>query len=127
VLDLSETERDEDALGPDVEFVAGNFFERVPPGDAYVLSGIIHDWGDEEAATILRTIREAARPKARVLITESVVSPGNEPSGAKWLDLLMLVLAGGRERTEPQWRELLVSAGLEPVRIEDGLIEATCP
>ena len=53
-----------------------------------------------------------------------MIPPGNEPNGAKWLDLLMLVLAGGRERTEPEWRELLERAGLERVSVEDGLIEA---
>jgi hypothetical protein len=127
VLDLPETERDEDALGPGIEFVEGSFFERVPAGDAYVLSAIIHDWDDDSASSILRTICRSARQNARVLITETVVAPGNEPEGAKWLDLLMLVLAGGRERTEPQWRALLEGAGIEPVRIEDGLIEARCP
>jgi len=127
VLDLPETDRDEEALGPEIEFVEGSFFERVPEGDAYVLSGILHDWDDEEATAILRTIGEAARPGARVLATESVIPPGNEPDGGKWLDLLMLVLAGGRERTERQWRSLLESSGLEPVRIEDGLVEARCP
>jgi O-methyltransferase domain len=127
VLDLPETDRDEEALGPEIDFVEGSFFERVPAGDAYVLSAIIHDWDDEAALMILRTIRTAAPPDARVLITETVVPPGNDPNGAKWLDLLMLVLAGGRERTEPQWRRLLEGAGLEPVRIDDGLIEARCP
>ena len=91
------------------------------------VSKIIHDWDDEPATAILRTIGAAAPPQARVLITETVLQPGNEPEGAKWLDLLMLVLAGGRERTEPEWRALLESAGLEPVRIENGLIEARCP
>jgi hypothetical protein len=127
VFDLPETTRDESAFPPGLEFAAGSFFERVPTGDAYVLSGIIHDWDDEAAATILRTIREAAPSGARVLATENVVQPGNEPDGAKWLDLLMLVLAGGLERTEPQWRALLEDAGLEPVSIEDGLVQARCP
>ncbi len=127
VFDLPETDRDESTFGPDLEFVAGSFFERVPEGDAYVLSGIIHDWDDEAATTILRTIASAARPGARVLATETVIQPGNEPDGAKWLDLLMLTLAGGRERTEPQWRTLLEGAGLEPVSIEDGLVQARCP
>ena len=127
VLDLPETVRDEAALGPDIEFVAGSFFDEVPTGDAYVLSSIIHDWDDDAATAILRTIGTAAPPQARVLITETVLQPGNEPEGAKWLDLLMLVLAGGRERTEPEWRALLESAGLEPIRIENGLIEARCP
>jgi O-methyltransferase domain len=126
VLDLPETVRDKAALGPDIEFVAGSFFEAVPTGDAYVLSSILHDWDDEAATAILRTVRAAAPPRARVLITETVIQPGNEPEGAKWLDLLMLVLAGGRERTEPEWRALLEGAGLESVRIEDGLIEARC-
>jgi hypothetical protein len=127
VFDLPETDRDESALGPDIEFVEGSFFERVPAGDTYVLSAIIHDWDDEAAMAILRTIASGASPGARVLATETVIQPGNEPEGAKWLDLLMLVLSGGRERTEPQWRALLEDAGLEPVRIEDGLVEARCP
>jgi SAM-dependent methyltransferase len=127
VFDLPETERDESEFGDRIEFVEGSFFERVPEGDAYVLSAIIHDWDDERATAILHNIRAAARPGARLLVTESVIPPGNEPEGAKWLDLLMLVLAGGRERTEPEWRELLESAGLEPVRIENGMIEARCP
>jgi hypothetical protein len=127
VFDLPETNRDEAELGDHIEFVEGDFFDSVPPGDAYVLSAIIHDWDDEHAATILRNIRDAGTPDARVLIAESVVPPGNEADGAKWLDLLMLVLAGGRERTEPEWRVLLEAAALELVSIEDGLIEARCP
>jgi O-methyltransferase domain len=125
VLDLPETVRDEAALGDRIEFVADSFFESVPTGDVYLLSGILHDWPDEDAARILRTIRAAAPTGARLLINESVIRPGNDPDGAKWLDLLMLVLAGGRERDEEQWRELLASTGWEPVRFaEDGPIEA---
>jgi multifunctional cyclase/dehydratase/O-methyltransferase len=64
---------------------------------------------------------------ARLLVIDSVISPGNEPDGSKWLDLLMLALFGGRERDEAQWRALLDGAGYEPVSIQDGLIEARCP
>ena len=125
VLDLPETVRDETAFGDRIEFVAGSFFDSVPEGDAYLLSGILHDWPDEDAARILRTMRAAAPAHARLLINESVIRPGNDADGAKWLDLLMLVLAGGRERTEEQWRTLLEGAGWEPVRFpEGGLIEA---
>lgn len=125
VLDLPETVRDEAMLGERIGFVAGSFFESVPVGDAYVLSGILHDWPDEDASRILRTMRAAAPPHARLLINESVIRPGNDADGAKWLDLLMLALAGGRERDEVQWRALLESAGWEPVSIpETGLIEA---
>jgi len=107
------------------ELVAGSFHDAVPAGDAYVLSRILHGLDDERAAGILQNIRRAAHPGARLLIFDSVVPGGNEPHGAKWLDLLMLVLSGGRERTEEEWRRLLASEGLEPARLEDGLVEAS--
>jgi len=119
VLDL-------EALGDRIEFVEGSFFERVPAGDVYVLSTILHDWPDEQALAILRTIRAAASPDSRLILLEAVVPEGNEPGGGKWLDLLMLALFAGRERDESQWRELLAAGGFEPVNIEDGLIEARC-
>jgi hypothetical protein len=126
VYDLPETNRDESSFPDQLEFVAGDFFERVPPGNAYVFSGIFHNWDDERAAAMCRTVRAAASPGARLLIAESVIPPGNEPEGAKWLDLLMLVLLGGRERTEAEWRELLGSTGFDVEQIEDGLIQARC-
>ena len=126
VFDLPDTDRDDASLGDNLEFVAGSFFERVPAGDAYVLSAILHDWDDESASAILQRIRSAARPSARLFVAEAVIQPGNERNGSKWLDLLMLVLAGGRERTEREWRALLEHAGFQPVAIEDGLIEARC-
>jgi len=127
VFDLPETNRDEATLGERIEFVEGSFFDSVPAGDTYVLGTILHDWDDEHAALILQTIRASAPSGARVLIIDAVIEPGNEPHGAKWLDLLMLVISAGRERTEGEWRALLASADLEPVAIEDGLIQARCP
>jgi hypothetical protein len=124
VVDLTETVRDEAALGDRIEFVAGSFFERVPEGDVYVLSTILHDWDDEHATRILQTIRAAARPNSRLLIIDVVVPPGNEPGGGKWLDVLMLAVSRGKERNEPQWRELLAAGGFEAVAFHDGLIEA---
>ena len=124
VFDLPETNRDEAVFGDRLSFVAGSFFEHVPSGDVYLLSGILHDWDDERATAILRTIRAAASAEARLLVLESVVPAGNEPHGAKWLDLLMLSVLGGRERDEQEWRALLETAEFEPVRIEDDLIEA---
>jgi SAM-dependent methyltransferase len=126
VFDLSETVRDEAALGERITFVEGSFFERVPEGDVYILSTILHDWDDESAAAILQTIRKAAPPGARLLVIETILPEGNEPNGAKWLDLLMLTLFGGRERNDEQWRALLAAGGFEPVSMEDGLIEARC-
>ena len=128
VFDLPETDRDGATLGERVTFAAGNFFEAVPRnGDAYLLSRILHDWDDERAATILHTIRAAAPSGARLLVVDSVIEPGNDPHGAKWLDLLMLVLESGRERTEPEWRALLGGAGFTVDQVEDGLIQASCP
>jgi O-methyltransferase len=126
VFDLPEADRDEASLGDNIEFVPGSFFESVPQGDVYVLSKILHDWDDERAEAILRTIRAAASPEARLLVLDSVIPPGNEPNGSKWLDILMLVLQNGRERTEPEWNALLERAGFGIDEIEDGLIQATC-
>jgi hypothetical protein len=127
VLDLPETNRDDDELtSSGVEFVSGDFFDRVPGGDVYILSTILHDWDDERATAILRTIHAAAPRDARLLVVESVVQPGNEPDGAKWLDLLMLALFAGRERNEEQWRALLAAGGFQPIHLRDGLIEARC-
>jgi hypothetical protein len=110
-----------------VEVVAGSFFDGVPAGGAYIVSRILHGLDDEKAAQVLANIRAAAPPGARVLLIESVIPVGNEPNGSKWLDLLMLVLSGGRERTEDEWRGLLALAGLDVDSIEDGLIQARCP
>jgi hypothetical protein len=110
-----------------VDLVAGNFFDGVPVADAYLVSRILHGLDDEKAARVLANIQAAARPGARVLLIESVIHVGNEPHGSKWLDLLMLVLSGGRERMEEEWRGLLAAAGLEADSIEDGLIQARCP
>jgi hypothetical protein len=124
VFDLPETVRDESAFGDRCTFVAGDFFEQVPQGDVYVLSTILHDWDDDRAEAILRTVRAAASDSTRLILLEGVVEPGNEPDGAKWLDLLMLALFGGRERDEAQWRALLERGGFQVKRIGDGVIEA---
>ena len=124
VFDLPETVRDESAFGARCTFVAGTFFDRVPGGDAFVLSTVLHDWDDESASRILRVVRAAAADGARLVLLESTIEPGNDPDGAKWLDLLMLALFAGRERTEPEWRALLEGAGFEPVRVGGGIVEA---
>ena len=95
-------------------------------GHTYFLCGTDEGTHDDHAASILRTIRAHTPAGTRVLVIDAVVQPGNDPQGAKWLDLLMLTLAGGRERDEAQWRALLDRAGIVTVRVEDGLIEATC-
>jgi hypothetical protein len=126
LFDLREVVEGVDAPGR-VDVVAGNFFDGVPSGDAYLVSRILHGLDDEKTGRVLANVRAAARPAARVLLVESVIPIGNEPHGSKWLDLLMLVLGGGRERTEEDWHVLLAHTGLEVELIEDGLIQARCP
>ncbi len=98
--------------------VGGDFFASVPAGgDAYVLSHIIHDWPVDDCQTILRHCREAMNPGGRVLIVEMVLPGGAEAHPGKMLDVVMLAVAGGRERTADEYRELLGPAGLRVERV----------
>ena len=124
VFDLPETTVGD--LGDRCVFVPGSFFESVPPGDVYVMSTILHDWDDDHATAILETIRAAATPASRLLLLEGVVAAGNEPDGAKWLDLLMLALFAGRERDEVQWRELLARAAWAPEFTDELIVCRPC-
>lgn len=93
--------------------VAGDFFDEVPAGgDLYLLSNILHDWPDAQAIALLRRIRAAMADRARVLIVEHVIAPGDAADPGKLVDLEMMVIAGGRERTEAEFRRLADAAGL---------------
>jgi hypothetical protein len=101
-----------------IEKVSGDFFESVPAGaDAYMMKHIIHDWNDEQSIKILQNINRAMNDDGKVLIVEMVVPKGNEPSPAKGLDIVMLTIEGGKERTEKEYRELLDAASLRLTRI----------
>lgn len=110
--------------------IGGDFFSVVPAGgDAYLLSTVIHDWDDERAAAILRRTCAAMQPHGRVLIVENVIPTGNEPHPGKFIDLEMLVIAGGQERTEAQYEALLRRAGLKltsvvPTAAQVSIVEA---
>jgi predicted transcriptional regulator len=100
-----------------VQSVAGDFFESVPAADVYVLSYILHDWDDESCRRILRTIADAAAPGAHVVLVELMLPPGDEPHLAKVIDLTMLAMVNGRERTAEEYETLLASAGFTLDRI----------
>ena len=101
-----------------VSVASGSFFESVPPGgDAYLLSHIIHDWSEAQCLQILGNIREAMSPTGRLLIVEMVLPPGDTPHPGKVLDMVMLVVPGGRERTEPEYAALLQKAGFRLERV----------
>lgn len=98
--------------------IACDFFKEIPSGsDVFIMSNILHDWPDDICMTILRNCHDAMKPKSRLLVVEMVVPPGNEPSISKLLDLEMLVITGGRERTEAEFRTLFDAAGFEFNRI----------
>jgi hypothetical protein len=104
-----------------VDVVEGSFFEAVPgEGDLYMLKSIIHDWDDEHALDILRTCRRAMQPSARLVLIERTL-PDRVDSSQRGLDsvmmdLHMMVVLGGRERTADEYRELLAEAGLNMMK-----------
>jgi hypothetical protein len=97
-----------------LELVGGDFFQSVPPGaDAYILRWIIHDWSEAEALTLLGKVGEAMKLGARLLLLEELIPETPAVVPGKWIDLLMLAITGGRERTEKEYRELLSAAHFE--------------
>lgn len=108
----------------------GDFFVAVPGGaDTYTLKDIIHDWNDERALTILVNARRAMASDARLLLIERLLPPGDTPSQGKLIDITMLALTGGRERTADEYGALLAGAGFVVRRVvsidgELSLIEA---
>ena len=95
-----------------------DFFKAVPAGgDAYIMKHIIHDWDDAEALTILRNIRKVLPASGRVVLLESVLPPGNQPDFGKVIDLEMMLMPGGRERTEEEFRSLFARAGFRLTRV----------
>ena len=100
-------------VAPRCTIEGGDFFAGVPRGaQAYLMKYIIHDWDDDRSCTILRHCREAMSPGGRVLVVEHVIAKGNARDWGKLLDVNMLVLLTGRERTLEQFRALFGRAGL---------------
>ena len=108
----------------------GDFFEALPrDGEIYLLRKVLHDWDDRRADQLLAVCRDAMPAGARLVVAEAIVPEGNALAYAKLLDLLMLAYAGGRERTEREYRALLAAAGftvdrIVPTRSSLSLIEA---
>ncbi len=118
VIERAKANIEAAGLADRCRLVGGSFFDEVPEGaDAYVLRHIIHDWDDEKSLTILNNCRQAMSSESRVLVVESVIPQGNEPFGGKFLDLVMMLIPGGKERTEEEYRELFAKAGFELTRV----------
>jgi hypothetical protein len=119
-----------------VDLVEGDFFEAVPAGaDVYVLCRCLHNWDDDHALGILRTVRDAMGPDSRLIVLEEFLAegpaPGRRQGSTKIVDLLMLLMLEGRDRTEDEYRALLAKAGLTVIAARpaaglqaEGVIEA---
>jgi SAM-dependent methyltransferase len=100
------------------ELVSGDFFEAVPEGaDLHLLKQIIHDWDDDRATLLLKNCHRALAPAGKLLLVEMVIPPDNQPSPAQAMDINMLVVLGGRERTEQDYQSLFQAAGFRLERI----------
>lgn len=106
------------AVPPRCRLAEGSFFEQIPAqADLYLLKDILHDWTDQQAHTILANCRRAMHGEARLLVIERLIAPGNEPDAAKRVDITMLALTGGRERTLAEYQQLFGAAGLQLCRV----------
>ena len=124
----------ESPLHDRMERVGGDFFKEIPvQADAYLMRWIIHDWADDKAIAILENVRRAAPSGARLALAEWVLSETADLDAGKWMDINMLVNAGGRERTASEFRTLYDQAGFElehiiptpsPLRIIIGKVRA---
>ena len=130
VVQRAKERIESEGLSDRCELVGGSFFESVPSGaDIYMMRHIIHDWHEDKALTILRNCHDAMSPSSKLLVVESVIPPGNEPFGGKFLDLVMLLIPGGKERTKEEYRDLFAKAGFRltqvvPTETEVSIIEA---
>ena len=95
-----------------------DFFHEIPAGcRAYMMKSVIHDWDDDRARKILTNCRKVVPDDGALLLVEFAVSGKNLPSTGKIIDIIMLTLTGGQERTDEQYRDLLASAGFRLSRV----------
>jgi hypothetical protein len=118
------------ARSPRLDIAAGDFFaDALPSADLYLLMDLLHDWRDDDAVRILASVRRAAAPHSRVVIIETLVPDVSGPHFGKTLDVIMLAVTGGRERSRVEYAALLERSGLRlervlPTRSEYSIVEA---
>lgn len=118
VVERAQPHIEQAGLQDRCQLIGGSFFESVPAGaDAIFLRHIIHDWDDEKSLTILRHCHAVMSENSRLLVVESVIPEGNDPFPGKFLDLVMLMIPGGKERTAEEYEALFEQAGFELTRI----------
>jgi hypothetical protein len=97
--------------------VEGSGFDELPRGDGYLISCVLHAMDDANSIRVLTRIRDSIESDGRLVILERIVAPGHAPGLAKFLDLTMMLMNGGKERTEEEWHELLAAAGFKLTKI----------
>jgi len=115
---IGAAKRGEGGPLPGVDFVTGDVFTTSAPagGDAYLIRHLMHDYDDADCVRILANVRRAMRPEARVLVLEAPLPSDDSPGPGRWLDLQVMVLCGGRERTVEEYAALFARAGLRHAR-----------
>ncbi len=114
------------AEAPDgrIERVGGDFFKDVPvQANAYVMRWVLHDWSDEESVVLLKNVRRVTVPEARLMVVESVIPETPEFDMGKWMDVNMMMMATGRERTAAEFGDLFERAGFALEQI----VPTPCP
>ncbi len=111
--------REAESVRSRLSFVAGDMFTDVPPADTYLVKTIMHDWDDARCVRLLQNCRARLAEGGRILGVDNVLPPMGDTgaSGTKLLDMLMMVLLPGKERTEAEWRALYAAAGLRVTAI----------
>ncbi|GAA3283628.1 MULTISPECIES: methyltransferase [Dactylosporangium] len=116
-IDRTKRHFHEAGVADRAEIVEGSAFDVLPHGDGYMMSCVLHAMNDESSVVALSRIRDAIDPDGRLIILERIVAAPDEPSLAKILDVSMMLMNGGQERTEAEWHGLLAQAGFKLSRI----------
>jgi hypothetical protein len=101
-----------------INYVGGDFFkDQIPPCDVYMMMTVLHDWSDDESIAILKNVKANAPRTAKVLILEGIVEPDARNDFLLDLDIEMLVMTTGRERTQKEWNSVITGAGMRFARV----------
>lgn len=119
-----------DSPHPRINYVGGDFFkDRIPACDAYIMMMVLHDWSDEESIAILKNIKAGAPAGAKLILVESIIEESAIGSFPIDIDIEMLAMTSGKERTKAEWEKVLGAAGYRllrafPVGGYSGIVEA---
>ncbi|MEO5946596.1 MAG: methyltransferase [Chitinophagaceae bacterium] len=118
VLDQTQKAIDSKDLSGRCRTEIGSFFDFIPAGaDAYIMKHILHDWDDNKAIQILHNCNKALKPGSKLLVIEALIPTGNTPHPGKLMDINMMAMTGGKERTENEFTSMFTAAGLKLIKV----------